>query len=358
MATTVGAAQAAPERGAPRPQPRPANSPSAPGAANINRAPNWSVGSSDPKDTFNLGRSFFNALRRGVPVATVLSLFAPSELGDGTLTDDAARQAEEDFNEWLTRNADAPEIAPPLEHFEAPRPGEIEFRPGATIDPFTPAIMPNALPEIEFDTVPEVPTALPGQPAPPARPPNRVDPARPPKRPRGPKTKPAPSTSMEVKFYPDGKVRVQQRKEPARWERRRRDSKVKKWYVIALRTINQTWGTYDEARQLAEAIAWNTYTADGKLAMNQVGRSQLRTFQGIGRGEFTVDIAGAIVDYSIAQAMDLAIGLSNKHGYQGSMPVGISSGPWDTAMNRINNSLFDEPGQNIPGFWEGRNEGN
>jgi len=304
--------------------------------------PNWAVGETTPKDTTNLGSNILRALRQGVRGSAIVGILAPSRLGDGTLTDEAAAQADRDFEKWQADNSEAPDAPPQVTGFRKlpnGKPG-FEFYPPAEPTPLNPYTMPVELPEIDLDTIPNPqPSAIPSPdpariPASPARQPGAA-----PTRINRPKARPAPGTEVQFEFRPDGKMRVRPRKQLARWERRRRDSKMKRWYVVALRAINQTWGTVDEARQLAEAVAWNTYTQDGRLAMNDAGRSQLRVFQGIGEGKYEVDITGALADHAINQAMDAAIGISSRFAYHGTRPIGLQSGPWDTAQMRTERQL-------------------
>lgn len=288
----------------------------------------WQVGETSPRQEVNFLRTIFGAVKRGTPVGAIVGALAPSRLAvsDASLmSEEDVRAIERDYEDWLVENSEQPEVGPQPEGFRVlPNRRGIEFFPSAEPDHFVPRRLPLELPEFDFDTIPapqQAPVPLPEQlpmPSPPqVGPPNR------------PAVLPQPAQELQFEFRPDGMVRIRTRPLPRRWNRRRRDTKLKRWYVMALSVINKTWGTVDEARQMAEAISWNTYTKDGRLAMHATNGSQLEVFQGIGRGEFDVDMPGAIMDFAINQAMDLGIGLANRYGYQGSGPIGIQSGPWD-----------------------------
>jgi len=322
-----------------RPRPRPATPSRVPADNRRTRARGFVVGNSTAPDHTNLGRNVLRALRGGLRSSVIGGILYPSELGDGTLTDEAVEAHERAYADWQAQNSSAPDVPPEPTGFRAlPNGRGIEFYPSAVPDPFIPTRVPLEIPQVDLDTIPTpgespiplpLPPAVPGDPV--VAPSAPGSPAtRPPARKDQPAAVPAPGVEVQFEFRPDGKFRLRTRKLPRKWDKRQRDSKLKRWYVVALRTIDKTWGTVDEARQLAEAIVWNTYTKDGKLAMNVANRSQLQVFQGIGRGTYDVDVVGAIQDYAIAQTMDLAIGLANRHGYQGNREIGVGTGPWDT----------------------------
>jgi len=327
----VGGALAPAE--APRPRARPSRLPADNRAARNRFAGSWRVGTSEPANSTYLGRQILSALRRGTPVGVIASILAPSELGDGSATDEALRQVERDYERWQNENSSAPTVTPSVRDLTRTRSGAIEFYPPEAPDPFTPLRRPIELPQVDIDTVPpiprELPSPLPAQASP--KPTPSAAPGRSP-RPRlrrNLRARPATDTALELSVRPDGKVRLRQRQR-TQWSRRRRDSKLKRWYVVALRAIDRSYGVYDEASQLSEAIAWNTYDAKGNLAMNLEGRSQLAVYQGIGRGEYEVDFVGALAQHSINQAMDWAIGVGSRYAYHGNHRlVGLQSGPWD-----------------------------
>ena len=207
-------------------------------------------------------------------------------------------------------------------------------------DPFRPPVVPNIWTPEPIETFPDLtprPRSVPAQTPVPLPPPARGDPVRY-GNPRGRgenRSNVVPRDEVEIRFdfRPDGTVRIQRRLNPRRWERRRRDTKLRRWYLIALQTINRTWGVVDEAMQLGEAIAWNTYTKDGRYAMAVHRGNALEVFQGIGRGEYTVDVTGALVTHAIGQTMDRVIGKGSRYA-QGqfndagwSSPTGFAAGP-------------------------------
>ena len=349
------------DKGSPRrPKARP------PGDNRRGRPPGgWKVGEAELPGTVQLGRKLITKIL-GAGSSTIIGAVIlgvrPTQMGDGTMTPE--------IYERYKRSRIAP-VAPGIEisnmkpngnwvEFEFPNeiddfepwqapPGEILPDPiEVNDDPFLPppkrTLIPMSPREIEYwaERFPDWfgrPRVVPphGRPAFPIGDPMLKPIGDPIKfdAPPGPQDKPTGETRLNVEFREDGVMRIRKSTHRAQWYRRGRDSKYSRYYMSAMKMIDNTWGVIDEAMQLADAIMWNTYAKDQVYtagprkgepvhAMVLEGRSTRAVVEGILSGKYEVDVGAAVVDYAIDQAQDMLIGKMARRGQQGLSRYGWS----------------------------------
>lgn len=309
-----------------------------------------------PKTEGNYLRAAMRTIVRSTPIGAVIAAgLTPTRMGSGDLSE-ANTLADIEYDKAMKgdNNPFGQVAAPPPQMvYIKPNGQSAVLLPSAEPDTFTPwrgpyeiwndpmidldYVLPDQLPYAQPRRIDD-PVATPlGQPLRGPQPATSPRPGRTRVRPRpGARTmdRPGRAVDLKIEFSPQGEMRVRNRKARApRWNRRRKDTKLKRWYLWALHAIDRTWGTVDEVIQFGEAVAWNTYTEDGRLAMNVEGRNQLAVFKGIGEGRYTLDPIGAATDYALSQTMDAVIAKGMRHTQKGlneagwSFPTGIGTGP-------------------------------
>ena len=127
------------------------------------------------------------------------------------------------------------------------------------------------------------------------------------------------SGRLRVDFGGDGTIRIRapkpQLNPKPRPERRGRD--VKGGYIASLRVVNKTLGTITELADFVDAIAWNTYGIDPKTGQVAYGMhitdgDLAELAANVAKGEFKVDMIGALHDLAVQELMDIGIGKFNK----------------------------------------------
>lgn len=161
--------------------------------------------------------------------------------------------------------------------------------------------------------------------------------------------------SVGVSVRPDGEPVITARKAPRRARvlsrPRYRDGKYGKQLMGMVNfMVNATWGTLDEAIQLAEALAWNTYV-QGKngpqFAMAKYDGNMAEVLRAYVRGDAKLDTVGFVSDYALSQMGDAFVatilrGVDRAAFRAGwDKPVGITS---STLNGFAGGAQFEEDG--------------
>lgn len=116
------------------------------------------------------------------------------------------------------------------------------------------------------------------------------------------------------------------------------------YYQAVNRAITATYGAYTEVMDFVDAVAWNTYARlpSGEVvpAMAVTRGNEAAALLGALRGEYRVDLGGAIADYAIAQTMDYVIGQVSRHAQRSLNAAGWTGagiGTLTGAMTRADN---------------------
>lgn len=223
---------------------------------------------------------------------------------------------------------------------------------------------PDALPVPGYVDVPGIAPAV--QPAPVADPLVKGQP----ERVLSPDT--AVVLSIGVSIRPDGEPVITARKAPRR-ERalsrpRYRDGKYGKQMMGMVNfMVNATWGTLDEAIQLAEAFAWNVYVQSPKgpqFAMAKYDGNMAEVFRAYVRGEAKLDSVGFVSDYALSQMGDLFVatvlrGVDRAAFRAGwDKPVGITSSTLNGFVGGVQleedgDVSLQSPGSALSDLWSG-----
>ena len=278
------------------------------------------------------GKTALKALMRGNLVTGAISLgLSPTPVGIADYTPTAEDLAYAEAMDSDNQPGQIMTSPPPQMVYIKPNGQSAILLPSSTPDPFVPHpgpyepwfepmedieyIMPDQLPYRQPARIdnPDLQTA--GQPQ--RGPDTRVNPYPGvlPQAYPGAKTldKPGQNIELKVEFAPNGQMRIRTRVQTKRrWNRKKKDKKLNKWYLQALRVISNTWGVVDEVIQFGEAVTWNAFNAKGQYAMHLENGNQLAVFQGLAEGTYTLDLVGAVTDYAFGQTMDAAIGISSR----------------------------------------------
>lgn len=228
---------------------------------------------------------------------------------------------------------------------------------------------PDALPVPGYADVPGLPPAVQPAPLPVADPLVRGLPERVPSR------DVAVVLSIGVSMRPDGEPVITARKAPRRARvlsrARYQDGKYgKKLMGLVNFVVNATWGTVDEAIQLAEALAWNTYVRGPKgpqYAMAKYDGNMAEVLRAYVRGEAKLDTVGFVADYGLSQMGDAFVatilrGVDRAAFRAGwNKPVGMTSSTLNSFVGGVQleedgDVSLQSPADALSGLWSGFSE--
>lgn len=273
--------------------------------------------------------------------------------------------------DWI---AFPPSIWQDLESIEGdsfnPVPQDWEHIEGDSFNPIPPEFVPQRIaPERDIQPIwqptPARPYRFYPSPRPAAAPVPGQSPVPPPgpgrkrdKR-KDPKTRPSRETETVVeigrttKDEPVVRVRTRDVRKP-RLSKRQRDRKGLTLGQTRLGrgmwAIAEGFGIYTEVMDFVEAMAWNVYdVATGKKTQTRT-QSYYGTFSEVLAGNAVVDFDGALIDYTVMQATDKAIGkLSqatqaglNEGGYEGQIGISGQLGAIERSQDTQTDQRFEE----------------